>query len=233
MHLGAALFFYPRPLISRARRRWRPRRVRPRAVRAAAGSSRAGSAGSSRSGWVRRSRVERHVALLSGSWAPRRNQSSSLPFVNDQAARCESSATTHPITEISLGEVGDPLPVRHLGGEVTIDQVRRPICLPAAGDRSTIPAPTSHTGQALVAHQPIHRVLADLVALVAQVHGHLAAPVQPLRGADGAEQCIRDMRVGDGPFRRRSGFPVPVRAWGDLDGPLPPNRSGPCPSCSG
>ena len=53
MHLGAALFFYPRPLISRARRQWRPRRVRLPGVRDVAGSTPAGSAESSTSGWAR------------------------------------------------------------------------------------------------------------------------------------------------------------------------------------
>lgn len=116
----------------------------------------------------------------------------------------------------AVGEVGDPFPVRRLGREVPIEQVRgSPAVLPA-WDRGAMPAATDDARQALVAHESVNGAGCDLMATASQVGGHLAAPVESLGGVDGAEQCVRQICVGHDPFRRWRGFPVPVRAWGDL-----------------
>ncbi len=63
----------------------------------------------------------------------------------------------------AVGEVGDPFPVRRLGGEVPIEQVwRSPTVL--AAERGPVPAAADDTGQALGAHESVDGAGGDLVA---------------------------------------------------------------------
>src|SRR5690606_21390078 len=90
----------------------------------------------------------------------------------------------------------------------------------AAGHGGAVPTAPDRSGQPFIAHQPVDGACRDVVAVSAQVHGHLPATVETFGGADGLTQSVRQMCIGDGPAGWRSSFPVPIRAWGDLDATL-------------
>ncbi len=61
------------------------------------------------------------------------------------------------------GEVDTPQPVRRLGTEGALDQVRRPgrRGQGRVGDGGADPTPSHHTPQAVLAHQPFHGAPGD------------------------------------------------------------------------
>lgn len=93
-------------------------------------------------------------------------------------------------------EVGDPHGVRGRGGEVAVEQIRRP--RPILGrDRGAHPPASDHPGQPERAHQPVHRAVGHRQPTPAQVGGHLPPAVEALRGAHGGQQRIHHHRVAD------------------------------------
>jgi hypothetical protein len=82
-----------------------------------------------------------------------------------------------------VGEVRDPGPVRRLGDEVAVDQVRGAFGGPVLDGGDDLPAADS-AGDAEFAHQPLDGAAGDLVALPAQVVPDLAGPVDAVVGLE-------------------------------------------------
>jgi MFS family permease len=84
------------------------------------------------------------------------------------------------------------------------------------GDRGAMLPSSDHARQTFVAHQSVDGACGDPVSLPAQMRGHLAPAIQALRTIGGGAQRIGEIGIGDNSVRRWGGFPVPIRAWGNL-----------------
>jgi hypothetical protein len=119
-------------------------------------------------------------------------------------------------------DVRDPDPVRCLGGEVPVEQAPGPDPV-LARDRGAVRPPATNPVHRLVAHQPIDGAVRDRQAASAQQGGHLAPPIQALRGRStvgrGADRDhrVEDDRVADRARRQHPsrGLPGPGRPRGD------------------
>ena len=115
-------------------------------------------------------------------------------------------------------DVGHPQPVRGLGLEATLDQVRRGAGL-GVTTRGARPLATTHSGQACLTHHPRHPLAAHRRALSGQLGVNPRRPVRPTAAFVNRSHA-RAQRLVRGLARRAlTGAPRVVPARGDTEYP--------------